>query len=69
MIGSVTGWTTYGRKKSSYERPGIMLNLEIYDLHIANRKLKRKEKLVKLNRDKLEPRQSLGVNMFKITIG
>lgn len=69
MIGSVTGWTTYGRKKYSYEKPGVMLNLEIFDIHIANRKLKEKMHLIKCDRKKLDPRENPRVNMFKIKIG
>lgn len=69
MIGSITGWTTYRRKKYSYEQPGVWLNLEIYDIHIANRKLKKKDYLVKCDRKKLNPRENPWVNMFKIKIG
>lgn len=60
MIGSIAGWVTYSRRKYSYEHPGLTLNLEIYDIHIANRKLKKKEKLVKCDRKQLEEEKFLG---------
>ena len=69
MICSTSGWTSFYRKKRSYENPGVCLNLEIYDIHIANRRLKMKEHLVRCDRTKLNPRTSPWVNMFKIKIG
>lgn len=70
LIRSLTGWTRYvSRRKYSYEKPGIGLNLEIYDIHIANRRLKNKETLIKLDRSSLLPPESPTVNTFKIKIG
>lgn len=70
MICSVTGWTRYiSRKKYSYEKPGICLNLEIYDIHIANRRLKKKDYLIQCDRSSLSPRNNPAVSMFKIKIG
>ena len=70
MIRSLTGWTRYvSRKKYTYEKPGVGLNLEIYDIHIANRKLKKKETLIKLDRGRLTPPENPAVSMFKIALG
>lgn len=70
MICSVTGWTRYcSRKKYSYEKCGICLNLEIYDIHIANRRLKKKDYLIKYDRSELPPRDNPAVSMFKIKLG
>ena len=69
LIGSITGWTTFRRRKCSYERPGVYLNLEVYDIHIANRRLKKKERLIEVNRKNLPPRDNPAVHMFKIKVG
>lgn len=69
MLGGITGWGTSVRKKCTYERPGTYLNLEIYDIKIANRKQKEKERLVKCDRSNLPPRNNPAMNVLKIKFG
>ena len=68
MLGGMTDWGTSVRRKQSYERPGVHLNLEIYDIKLANRRLKKKDRLVKCDRSNLPPRNNPAMNVMKIIL-
>lgn len=55
------------RPKLCYERPLVTFYLELYDLNIINRYMKKKVKYVENNNQAVQPEKG-GYNTIKITI-